>query len=402
MVDRDRGRDAGAAQDARRLIGQMPQLGLGPVGHERAAHDRHLLLRQQVGDQMRLRAVDDDRPQAELLCDAQRGEDVVRAVRVEMRLRLAPEQGQQRFELAVVVRIVLIRVILRPRLARKILLGLVQLLADERRGRHAGDRRLVLIVIDRLGVLAQRELDRQRRFEDHIVHPPAGRLDQRDLPADRVGAARADRRRRHARLARLAEAAVHRVDAVDRAQLRRDRVGVLVAVRALEAQPVLIQAEVGVDVDQAGGEHAALPVQHVRAGGRLALAHAGDPAVLQQHPAGKAGVRLVHGPHLHVLDQCLFHAKPLENRCLTDLVIYGILNMAVERLPCTVHIFIPTILLFALFQLKGRVFLCFTAKRIVPAPPCPHKNKTEVALGFCVQRRRREPFLRSAAWRTSA
>lgn len=35
-------------------------------------------------------------------------------------------------------------------------------------------------------------------------------------------------------------------------------------------------------------------------------------------------------------------------------------------------------------------------------PPHPDKNKTEVALGFGVQRRLREPFLRSVAWRTSA
>ncbi|MFQ9125753.1 MAG: hypothetical protein ACLR4Z_01680 [Butyricicoccaceae bacterium] len=47
--------------------GQVADLGLGTVGHVRAADHRNVLLGQQVGDQMRLRAVNDDRPQAELL-----------------------------------------------------------------------------------------------------------------------------------------------------------------------------------------------------------------------------------------------------------------------------------------------------------------------------------------------
>ena len=313
MVDRDGGRDARLAEQAGRLVGQVAQFGLGAVGHKRAAHDRHMLLREQVGDQMRLRAVDNDRAQAELPGNAQRGENIVRTVRVEVRLRLAPEQRQQRFELAVVIRIVLIRVVLRPRLARKIFLCLIKLLADERCGRHAGDRRFVLIVVDRFGVLAQREFDRERRLKHHVVHAPPGGLEQGDLPADRVGTARADCNRGHARLARLLKAAVHRVDAVDRAQVRCDRVGVLVAVRALEAQTVLIQAKVRMDIDQARGEHTALPVQHLRAGGRLALAHRGDFSVLEQHPAGEAGVLRIHRPYLDIFNQCLFHANPRKN-----------------------------------------------------------------------------------------
>ena len=159
---------------------------------------------------------------------------------MEVRLRLAPEQRQQRFQLDVIIRVVLVRVILRPCLAGKVFLGLVQLFTDQRGSRHAGDRRLVLVMIDRLGVLAERELDGERRLNHHVVHPPPGGLNERDLPADRVCAARADRNRGHTRCAGLLKAAVHRVDPVDRAQMRRDRVGVLVAVRAFKSEAVLI------------------------------------------------------------------------------------------------------------------------------------------------------------------
>ena len=55
-----------------------------------------------------------------------------------------------------------------------------------------------------------------------------------------------------------------------------------------------------------------------------------------------------------------------------------------------IHIFIPTILLLALFRKEERVFCAFLQK-------LSNKNKTEVTLGFCVYLRRREPFLRSAA-----
>ena len=67
MVDRDGGRDAGLRENAGRLVGQIFDLGLGAVGHVWAAHHGDILLRDEVRDQMRLRSVDDDRAQAELL-----------------------------------------------------------------------------------------------------------------------------------------------------------------------------------------------------------------------------------------------------------------------------------------------------------------------------------------------
>ena len=76
-----------------------------------------MLLGQQVGHKMRLRAVNDNRPQTELLRNAQRGENVIRTVRVKMCLSLTPEKRLQRFHLDVEIRLVLVRVVLRTRLA---------------------------------------------------------------------------------------------------------------------------------------------------------------------------------------------------------------------------------------------------------------------------------------------
>ena len=76
-----------------------------------------MLLGQQVGYKVRLRAVNDNRPQTELLRNTQRGKDIVRTVRVKMCLSLAPEKRLQRFHLDVEIRLVLLRIILRTRLA---------------------------------------------------------------------------------------------------------------------------------------------------------------------------------------------------------------------------------------------------------------------------------------------
>ena len=255
--------------------------------------------------------MNDNRPQTELLRNTQRGENVIRTVRVKMCLSLAPEKRLQRFHLDVEIRLVLVRVILRTRLAREILLRLVQLLADDARGCHARDRRFVLVVIDRLRVLTQRELDRKRRLKNHVVHTAACRLEQRNLSADGVCAARADCGSRHTGLKCLAEAAVKRIDAVQCTQMRRRRIGILVAVRALKAEAVLVQTDVRMNVNQAGCQHAALAVNDAFAVRRFALAHRGNSAVFKQNPAKKAGITLIHRPNIDIFDQCLIHGKPL-------------------------------------------------------------------------------------------
>ena len=93
--------------------------------------------------------------------------------------------------------------------------------------------------------------------------------------------------------------------------MRRRRIGILVAVRALKAEAVLVQTDVRVNVDKAGGQHAALAVYDVFAVRRFALAHRGDSAVFKQNPAEKARILLVHRPNIDIFDQCLIHGKPL-------------------------------------------------------------------------------------------
>lgn len=164
-------------------------------------------------------------------------------------------------------------------------------------------------MVDRLGVFAEGELDGERRFHDHVVDAAACRLDERDLSADGVRAAGRNARRGHTGFERLAEGVVHRVHRIDGTHLRRDRVGVLVAVRTLEAEAVLVQTEVRVDVDKTRRQHAAFAVEHLRAVRRVILAECGDFAVFQQNPAEKLPVFVVHCQNGYVFYQNFFHAN---------------------------------------------------------------------------------------------
>ena len=92
MIDRDRRFNSGLAQQSGRSIRQIADLRFGAVGHVRTADHRDMLLSQQVGHKVGLRAVNDDCPQTELLRNAQSGENVVRTVRVKVCLGLAPQE----------------------------------------------------------------------------------------------------------------------------------------------------------------------------------------------------------------------------------------------------------------------------------------------------------------------
>ena len=147
----------------------------------------------------------------------------------------------------------------------------------------------------------------------------ACRLEQGNLSADRVCAARADCGSRHTGLKCLAEAAVERVDAVQCTQMRRRRIGILVAVRALKAEAVLVQTDVRVNVDQAGCQHAALAVDYISVNHnghcrRFTFAHGRNPVVFEQNPSVKAGITLIHRPNVDIFDQCLIHGKPLPKK----------------------------------------------------------------------------------------
>ena len=76
--------------------------------------------------------------------------------------------------------------------------------------------------------------------------------------ADHVGRAGAGDGRGHAAGQRVVKGLVHRVDAVDAAHLGGHGVGGLVVVRALPADGLFVQADVGMRIHKAGRDQAAL------------------------------------------------------------------------------------------------------------------------------------------------
>ena len=79
---------------------------------------------------MGLGAVDDDALEAELLGDADARGDVVSPVGVDVDGQLPPHHRQQGLQLGVVIGLVLLLVLRRPRQLLGILLGLIQILPD--------------------------------------------------------------------------------------------------------------------------------------------------------------------------------------------------------------------------------------------------------------------------------
>ncbi len=112
---------------------------------------------------------------------------------------------------------------------------LLELLADYRGGCHARYRGLVAVVVGGLGIFSQRELYRNGRLHDKLVHAlRPERLYQRERTAYRICASDARTHAGNSRADRVPKTPVHGVYAVDGAQMRGRRVGDLVAVVALE------------------------------------------------------------------------------------------------------------------------------------------------------------------------
>ena len=224
-------------------------------------------------------------------------------------------------------------------------------------------------MVDRLRVLAQRELDRQRCLEDHIVHAAACRLEQGNLSADRICAARADRGSRHTGLERLAETAVERVHAVQRTQMRRRRISVLVAVRTLKAKSVLVQTDVRVNVDQARRQDAAFAVDYILALRRFAFTHGRNLAVFEQNPAEKARILLIHRPNVDIFDQCLIHGKPLPKTVDNYGNLWYIYYGGWESRHAPFISLSPQSYFWRSFVRKGALFLCKSRScALSPAP----------------------------------
>lgn len=111
--------------------------------------------------------------QAELLGNADGREDIVGPVGMKVSLYLTAQHRQKRLTLHVKLRRIHIGVYRSPVLLFKILPRLEQRLADNGRRGHAGDGRLIAVVIAALGILAQCKFHGSRCLNDHIVNPAA-------------------------------------------------------------------------------------------------------------------------------------------------------------------------------------------------------------------------------------
>lgn len=132
--------------------------------------------------------------------------------------------------------------------------SLCQLFSNYRGGRHSCAGRHLLLVIYGLGILSEGELHRGGSLDNHIVHANAVGLYRRYLSGYRICAAGAGQNAGNARLPRLLEASVERVDGIERPEVRRDRVGHLVAVLALKGQGILADADMGMGIYKSGIE----------------------------------------------------------------------------------------------------------------------------------------------------
>ena len=197
--------------------------------------------------------------QVELPRDAQRREDVVGLMGVGLQGDLTRQHRQQGLELLVVGGhfgyIAVGRL-----LAGAVVPRLHQRAAQERRRGHAGG--IALVAVAALGVLAEGTFHGNRVAHDHFVHAIAHGFHGQKGAAKHVGAARAGADAGHAGPARVRQRRVTRVDAVDRAQLRRPDVVHLVVVAALVPDPIAIKADMGVGIDKTGINLQPIGVKH--------------------------------------------------------------------------------------------------------------------------------------------
>jgi hypothetical protein len=221
-------------------------------------------------------AVVDHQPVAELVGQAHGGGDVVGPVAVLPPGDLPAQDHAERLPAQVALHRLVVGVLMLGQVVGRLDEGV----ADHRRGPQPRGGELLAIAEDALGVLPERRLHAAGRAEHHLVHRLAGAADRHRLAADRVAGPRVDVHRQHPAGDRVLEAEVGRVDGVQRADVRGDRVGHLVGVLAGPALALLVHPEVHVRVDQPG--------QHHLAGGVHALRAVGDAHVPAERPDGAA------------------------------------------------------------------------------------------------------------------
>ena len=169
-----------------------------------------------------------------------------------------------------------------------------QLFPDDGGGPHPGHRGLGLFIIGGFRIFPQSHFHRGRSQEKHFLHPAAVGLHRAELPAHRIGAARAGHHRGDACRQRLSKTGVQRIDRIQGPQLRSGRIGALVAVVPLEAQTVLPHAQMAVGVDKAWEKPASRCIKQLslRRAGLLHGADGGDFPLFDFHKTVLNGRRV--------------------------------------------------------------------------------------------------------------
>ena len=240
----------------------------------------------------------------QLFGDPDGGHDIICPVAVGLDGDLAADHQFQCLQLQVKGRH-FCRVTLGAVLFIRILLGPVQRLPNQGGGGHTGHRLTIGTAKGVFGVLAEGHLHGQRRFQHHLFHGVAPGLHSDELSGNGVGAARASSHCRYTAPDRHAVLRVQRINAINRPDLGRDRVGGLVAVGKADGR--LIDTDMAVGINEAGQYIAAPGVQYLGISRVQATAHRGDLAVPDQHLTVLYRALRPHGQDLTVCNEKLFH-----------------------------------------------------------------------------------------------
>ena len=247
-IGNDRNLAAGVRQNTRGFKRFVAQLKFARMGQRRPDRHRHRFILQLVDDQVTFRHMLQRDLHVEFLRDPQRCENIVGLMGVRLQRQLAMQYRPQRFQLHIVSR-QLAFIAARGQHLPVVFSGLQKHFAQLGCRRHPGI--VILIFITALRVLAKRAFHRDFLFHDHLIDALADRLDRRERTAQHIRTARSGADGCDAGQRRFTERRIHRIDAVDRAQLRRQDIRHLIAVVALKTNPGAVQADVAMRLDKA-------------------------------------------------------------------------------------------------------------------------------------------------------
>ena len=297
-VGDDADRQSCAVQNARCRKALVPQLDLALAAERRANKDRIALLSQLVRDDLTVGAVVERQLEVKLPRDAHGGQNIVRAVRVALDRNFSVHDRQHRFQLHVQRRIFSCRLVV------AVADGAHQQLAQKSGHGHTRHGTLLFALsVAALRVFAERAFHRRRRPQYHLVNTLACQLENGERAADDVCTAGAGAGCRHAAAQRQTERLILRIDRVDRAQLRRQRINDLVIVHAFPTHGLIVKADVAVCLHAARREQPPLRINDLCAHGRVDLRrNCGDFSVLNQQTAVR-NIRSGHRFDVCVLNQ---------------------------------------------------------------------------------------------------